>query len=396
VITAAFPKPIHVKLSQDVGWLIKQGFPWVYAHSLVEVPSSKPGSFALLHDRSGEIIAKGFLDSNSTLAFRVLSTNSNPFTPKDIVCRLEHAWELRSRMPALQPDQQTNCFRLVNGEGDLLPGLVVDIYDTVAVLKCDGNGPAQFWDCSAIADWIIDHTPVRSAILRSRDENTATAVLRGSPPEEISVKEYGHSFLVNIFKGQKTGFFLDQRENRRLLGSFSTGRTVLNLCSYTGGFSVYAGAAGATEVTSVDLAAPAIAAADANWALNGLEPKTHAGVVADVFDFLAEHSGQKWDIVIADPPAFVRNERQLDAGLNAYERLFSTSLKVVAPRGIFAASSCSAHVSFSQFEETVRSSLSKARRAARVLGIYGQPLDHPFPLACPALRYLKMMIIELC
>ena len=196
-----------------------------------------------------------------------------------------------------------------------------------------------------------------------------------------------------MVKGQKTGFFLDQRENRKRIGEFSRRRTVLNLFGYTGGFSVYAGLGGASEVVTVDIAKPAIAAAARNWGLNGLDPTAHRGVACDVLEFLREKRTS--DIVVLDPPSFAPSKDKVPQARAAYIKLIEAAAGACRPGGLLAASSCSSHISPEMFLEICVQAISQARRRATVHGTYGQPPDHPFPLACPELRYLKFVLLAL-
>jgi 23S rRNA (cytosine1962-C5)-methyltransferase len=212
----------------------------------------------------------------------------------------------------------------------------------------------------------------------------------------IHFREGGRRFQADVVHGQKTGFFFDQRDNRARVGSLAGGRSVLNLFAYTGGFSVYAGAGGARDVTSVDLAKPAIEEAQRNWLLNGLRPSLHHTSATDAFQFLEEARAARrsWDLVIVDPPSFAPAERHVAKAIASYQALFAAALHVLAPDGIAAFSSCSSHVPLPMFLELTQAAVSKARRRAVVLGVYGQPADHPFPLACTELQYLKFLLLQ--
>jgi 23S rRNA (cytosine1962-C5)-methyltransferase len=389
------PTPIHLILNHDLRWALQSGFPWIYAPAITIPPHARTGDFALLKDGKGTILAKGFCDPQSHLAFRVLSVDKPPFNDETVMDRLRRAEELRRAIiPA-----DTTAFRLVNGEGDYLPGLVIDQYGSTAVIKTDGAGPAAFWNAEAIASWLIKHRSIDTVYLRNRESNKKepARLLVGSPTSpEVTILEREHRFIVNVVTGQKTGFFIDQRENREMVGRLSPGRRVLNLFGYTGGFSIYAGRSGAHSVDTVDIAAPAIALAERNWALNDLPPSLHNGHVADVFDFLAhaKESRQQWDLIVVDPPSFVHQSAQVEAALAAYERLFTAAIFVAAPHAIIAFASCSSKITIPAFETTIRRSISHARRRARTLAINTQPPDHPYPLACEDLQYLRFVVVE--
>jgi 23S rRNA (cytosine1962-C5)-methyltransferase len=208
--------------------------------------------------------------------------------------------------------------------------------------------------------------------------------------------ENGAVFETHLVDAAKTGFFIDQRDNRKLVGDMSKGKTLLNLFGYTGGFSVFAGLGGATQVTTVDIAPAAIEAAQLNWDINGLTPSKHEGITADAFKWVKEQALEKahWDFVITDPPSFAPNAKSVESAKQAYIDIFVDSLKLVANGGLFAASSCSGHISFEMFLELVQESLSKARRRGRVIVARGQPEDHPWPLALEEMRYLKFVLVE--
>jgi 23S rRNA (cytosine1962-C5)-methyltransferase len=389
-------KPIYLTLKHDVRWALQRGFPWIYAPAVTIPPQATAGDFALLKDGRGTIVAKGFCDPDSHLAFRVLTVERPPFTQDTVVERLQHASELRSAI--IPPD--TNAYRLVNGEGDFLPGLVIDQYTDTAVIKGDGPGPTAFWNADGIAEWLVKNRGVTTVYARtrgSRDDDTSRLLVGVPTSPEVEITEWGHRFLVNVQCGQKTGFFLDQRDNRQRIGALSSNRRVLNLFGYTGGFSVYAGKGGAHEVDTIDIATPAIELAQRNWELNNLPPQRHRGIVADVFTFLEEAKGvrRQWDLIVVDPPAFVHKSSQVDAALAAYERLFTHACAVAAPRCVIAFASCSSKVTIEAFQSTIQQALSATRRRARTLGIYGQPQDHPYPFACEDLQYLRFILLEL-
>jgi 23S rRNA (cytosine1962-C5)-methyltransferase len=213
----------------------------------------------------------------------------------------------------------------------------------------------------------------------------------------VSFLEHGLSFTADAVHGQKTGFFLDQRENRRSIRSWARDARVLNLFSYTGGFSVAAGAGGASSVTSVDVATAAIEAANGHWMLNGLPQSLHTGIVADVFEFLATatRDRQRWNVVILDPPSFAPNRESVPNAMLAYQNVIEAGSRVTAKRGILAVASCSSHVDLPMFLECCEQGVSKARRQAVVFTIAGLPVDHPTPLALPEFRYLKFVMMRL-
>src|SRR5579871_2620887 len=249
--------PLILRLNRDLVRTIKRGHPWVYADALRELPKAPAGSSAVLLDnRKGEPIAVGLYDPSSPLAFRVCDPNGR--------ARLDDRWAERRLNDAVALrsalfDNSTTGYRLLNGEGDGTPGLVVDIYGSIAVMKLDGAGPSGFWQSREIAEWIKRRLELDGVYERPKGRSKAGQVLVGTLPKQpVHFLEQGLKFTADAVHGQKTGFFLDQRDNRQLIRRLARARTVLNLFAYTGGFSVAAGSGGAEHVTSVDLAQPAM------------------------------------------------------------------------------------------------------------------------------------------
>lgn len=388
-------KPVHLVLSQDKSRMLKRGFPWVYAHNLTGLPKAEPGAISILKDKSGDIIAKGFYDPESHLAFRVLTVEKENLEPELIRKRISRAINFRAQSFG----GDTTGYRIINGEGDLLPGLILDRYGDVAVMQYDGAGPRNFYDHKLIAEEVLKSGIVSAVYYKPRhNDNEKGHVLAGEIKNlEVEFLENGARFTVNIKEGQKTGFFLDQRENRFKIRELSKNLTVLNLFSYTGGFSVNAGLGGAKEVVSVDLAKPAVEASTKQWQLNDLPAEKHQGVAVDAFKFIDEAKAQKklWDLVIVDPPSFTHSEESLEAARNSYHSLISSSMGLVRQGGLMAAASCTSRVTPVMFLELCEKALSSARRQGIVLVVNGQPHDHPFPMACQELRYLKFILMRI-
>ncbi|MCB9077934.1 MAG: class I SAM-dependent rRNA methyltransferase [Anaerolineaceae bacterium] len=388
--------PIKLRLARDLVRTIKRGHPWVFADALRQTPAALPGSPAILFDnKKDRPIARGFYDVHSPLAFRVCTTD--PAEP------LDNAWASRqfARAAALRRmwfDEQTTAYRLFNGEGDSLPGLICDIYADTAVLQLDGDGPAAFWNASGIADWVAGALELKAVCLKpqSRQGDSGRALIGLLPIRPVTFLENGVRFQANLLEGQKTGFFLDQRDNRRLIGQVAAGRRVLNVFGYTGGFSVYAGLGGAGHVTTVDLAAPALQMAGQNWAINGLPPDNHLTVAADAFEFLAQAARQKkiWDLVIVDPPSFAPTKESVKKAIAAYQNLFASAATVTASDGLLAVASCSSHIDLPTFLTICEEGIAQARRRATLLSVGGQPADHPTPLPFSEFRYLKFGLMR--
>lgn len=369
----------------------------MYRESII-TPSApiERATLAQVVDPKGEL-AWGMYDPHSPLAVRILSTDEVPPSYTNEFYTRRFARSLALREPIRSPS--TTGFRLFNGEGDLLPGLVCDIYSDVAVLQFDGQGPSEFWEKDQIAKWLLEKVGVLSVIEKSRRNTERTihpvagAEVKLSDPTRV-FSENGAKYKVNLEKGQKTGFFLDQRDNRLFVRSLSKGRSVLNLFSYTGGFSVSAGLGHADKVASLDVSAGAIESANENWALNELPSSKHFGITMDAFEYLNTNQ-ESWDHVLVDPPSMSHSEFRKEVAIQKYIELFAAAAKKVKPLGELSLSSCSSHVSFEDFFKVIAEAMSLSRRRGQVVRVAGQGPDHPFPHACPELRYLKFVHLAL-
>jgi 23S rRNA (cytosine1962-C5)-methyltransferase len=386
---------LKIQLQKDLIKNIKRGHCWVYADALRSIPAVKPGTPAVLLDnRGGKAIAVGFLDPQHPIAFRVCSTHIIKIDDENwLLSRLQAASKLR--YDAVPPS--TDAFRLINGEGDGLPGLICDLYQDFAVLQFDSPACMEFYDQQTIIHWLRDTYQIRTVIDRSRFNPDAQILFGSAPSNPVAFLECRHSFTADLLHGQKTGFFLDQRENRRQIEWFATDKSVLNLFGYTGGFSIYAGMGGARHVTTVDIAKPAVEMAQEHWLMNELLPEMHESIAMDAYQFLDESIKQrrKWDIVIVDPPSFAHSEATIPQALAAYKKLVEKGAFVTNPDGYLAVSSCSSHVTREMFLQCCEEGISSARRKALVLRINSQPADHPAPLVMQELQYLKFVLLKL-
>ena len=309
-----------------------------------------------------------------------------------LVAAIRRAFDRRSRW---KEDRDTTAYRLCHGEGDRVPGVVIDRYADVAVLRLDGDAIAVWRDALVRGIWpLLQSLGVRSFALRAArgDSEERVRPLAGDPPpESITVRENGVAMVVDLLRGQKTGAFLDQRDNRRRVRELARGRRVLNLFSYAGGFSTAAALGGAEHVTSVDLAQAAHATAQASMRANGIDPSAHAFVTADAFAFLAaaQQKGQRWDLVVSDPPSFAPSEKSRPRALSAYRRLHGACTAVLAEQGIFCASSCSSHVSAEDFATTLDDAAT-GRSDLSLVALHGTPWDHPTLPGWPEGRYLEI------
>ncbi|KAF5834297.1 S-adenosyl-L-methionine-dependent methyltransferase [Dunaliella salina] len=401
-------KPVHLTLEKNLARTVKLGHPWIFADSLSKLPPAAPGSLALCKTKNGQIIAKGFYDPKSPLAFKSLALVNERLDDGLLQRRLHRSWNMRMQ---LFDRASTNAYRLFNGEGDGLPGLVCDIYNDTAVFKLDGAGAEGFYDVQALAEWLLTQhgSPIKTVFQRFKSNSASRGklIIGDYPEQPVHILENGAIFQVDVVNGQKTGFFLDQRDSRACVGrlcraaapslSSSSKLRCLNVFGYTGGFSVYAGRSNASNVTTVDVADKALQYATANWALNGLRDTAHESVRADAFDFLedAAKSKEKWDLVIVDPPSFAPNQASVERAKSSYKTLFTNAAQCVQPNGILALSSCSSHINASTFSEICCSALAAAQRPGYALVIAGQPEDHPSPIFAEELRYLKFNCYQL-
>lgn len=387
-----------VTLRKDLAHAVRGGHPWLYRDALRCPPGLRSGDTVDVRDGHGAFLARGRYDAASPIAVRVYTLDPAEAVDAALLQRRLRA-ALRLRRVALDLTQTTG-FRLCNGEGDGLPGVVVDIYHDIAVLRFDDEAAAAWRAPLAAAVQALPDLPITTVLERSR--GAQGALLAGpAPADEVEIREHGTPLLVDVRHGQKTGLFLDQRENRRLIRRYAAGRSVLNCFSYTGGFSIQAALGGASQVVSVDVAQAALATARRIFARSGLAPSP-LGLAEGAYQFLAEDvfihlrraaaCGVRHDLVIVDPPSFAPSERTLPRALAAYRDLFALAMQVVAPGGLLAAASCSSHVDLPAFLDALAEASRAAGRTARILESTGQPADHPTTPAFKEGRYLKFVL----
>ena len=375
----------------------RRGHPWIWREAIARgAPPLMAGAIVQVLDATGGAVGRGVYDPESPIAIRMWTGERTPLDARLVASRLERAFAVRAWLFA---DGRTTAYRLLNGEGDRTPGFVVDRYGKVAMLRLDGAGAEALAAEVVPTLWAaLQALGVESLVRRdpSKDRSAArTSTLFGPPPPDtMEVMEDGVPFVVDLLKGQKTGAFLDQRENRRRVGVLSAGRArVLNLFSYAGGFSQRAALAGA-KVTSVDIAAQAHATAQTSFKLAGVDPRAHEFVTADAFAYLGEAKkrGATWDLVISDPPSFAPSEKAVPRALAAYRQLHRACADVLAPGGVLCAASCSSHVDAEGFASTL-DDVSLGRGDLRLVALHGPPGDHPTLAAFPQGRYLKFAVL---
>ena len=385
--------PVELRLRKPVERTIAGGHPWIYRDALLpfDAPS---GSIATVRDAAGRFVARGLVDGDA-IGVRVFTTRDEALSHDLLALRFKRAMELRRMMvPA-----ETDAWRLLHGEGDRLPGFTCDRYGDAAVLGVDGPGAEAQWPLmrEAMREG-LEALGVRTLLLRRRTPDGARVeVIDGDLGDPVrNVRERGMVLRGDLLHGQKTGLFLDQRESRYRVRSIAAGMRVLNLYSYTGGFSVAAGLGGAKSVTSVDIAPGAIGLAGETWAANGLAPGAHETAVADVPAWIqqATKERRRFDLVIADPPSFAPSDAALPAALKSYRALHAACLGLVASGGWYLAGSCSSHVTRELFLDSLDESASRSSKVLQVIDAWGAPGDHPRLLAFPEGDYLKNVLMR--
>lgn len=376
--------------------------PWIFSGAIASVKADKAditeGEVVDVYTHTGDFIARGHYQIGS-IAVRVLTFEQEPIDQAWWNHRIAVACDVR-RALGLSTTPLTDCYRLIHGEGDSLPGLVVDIYGSVAVVQCHSVGMYRsrmaiaealrtaFGDrLTAIYDKSSQTVPYKAGL------NAVDGYLMGhSDSKSHIVVENGLKFKVNWEEGQKTGFFLDQRENRDLLRRYAAGRTVLNTFCYTGGFSVGAMAGGALEVCSVDSSERAVQLADENMRLNFGDQVRHEAVAADAVEYL-KHISDKYDLIVLDPPAFAKHHKVLGNALQGYKRINARAMSQIRSGGILFTFSCSQAVTKELFRTTVFSAAAIAGRNVRILHQLTQPADHPINIYHPEGEYLKGLVL---
>ena len=382
---------------------LRRFHPWVFSGAVAQIIGEPAeGDIVAVYASDGSFLATGHYQIGS-IAVRVLSFDSDVLSPDFWETMLSRALRERVALGLHREGSDTSCYRLVHGEGDNLPGLIIDWYDGVCVMQAHSAG--MFRARLQIAEAL--KAVYGDSLKAVYDKSSCTAPFKagldlvdgyiyrrpGFNDDDQIVSEYGHRFIVNWTEGQKTGFFLDQRENRRLVERYAAGRNVLNLFCYTGGFSIYALAGGAVHVDSVDSSRKAMELVGRNVALNGFSASQHTGVCGDAMDFLKTVPADRYDMMIVDPPAFAKHRGALHNALRAYQRLNAAAISRVAPGGLVFTYSCSQVVDKETFALTVFSAAAQTGRSVRILDRLNQPADHPVNIYHPEGEYLKGLLL---
>ena len=369
---------------------VRAGHPWVFADSVKSVNrEGEAGELAVVYDRQDRFMAVGFWEPASPIPLRILHQGSP--------ARIDRAWWVAQAMAcrerrAVVEGVGTTGFRCINGDSEGFPGLVADRYGDTLVVKIYTSAWVSRWDeIEGVMREVFQPAHVVRRVARNLDG--VEEGFCGEPGAEVVVfQENGLRFESAVLHGQKTGFFLDQRDNRRRVGEMAGGRDVLNVFSFSGGFSVYAARGGAKSVTDVDISAHALESAARNFSLNSdLAGTDHRRVQADAFKWMSDAADQ-WDLIVVDPPSLTKREREKTGALGAYRRLNSDAIRCLRRGGILVAASCSAHVRSAEFLSLVREEARRSGRQWRELWTHGHAADHPATFS--EAEYLKAIAIE--
>ncbi len=369
--------------------------PWIFSGAIASLPVCENGDILSVYSSQGQFLAKAYFHTQNSIAGRILTFEDEPIEAA-IEKRLDRAIALRNR---LFDREKTNAFRLVNAEGDEMPGLIADLYDDILVLQINTSGMANLRPllvelfCKKLTLRGIFEKSVSTA-RRLEGLSDCQGVLFGECPKEVVVKENGLLFLVPVQDGQKTGFFLDQREMRQMIAKHSLNKRVLNCFSYTGGFSLFALQAGASHVTSVDSSEPACHIARENTLLNHLNPELHTIIVSDVFDFL-KSDPLNYDLVILDPPAFAKKRGDVSQGCRGYKELNRLAIEKMPKGSLLLTCSCSHFIDPGLFQNLLFQAALEAKRSVKIVSRHIQAGDHPISLFHPEGDYLKSLLLHI-
>lgn len=360
--------------------------PWIFSGAIQQVDEgTAEGDLVRVENAFGEFVAIAHVQ-NGSLAAKVLSLKDETIDASWYAFKIKAAFEMRKELGF--PNAETDAFRLMHGEGDGIPGLIIDIYADVAVMQPHSLGVEHQLDeiSKALQDLgfkRIVHKPV---------DQRKSEVLLGEVKDFVEIKEHGIRLEVDVLNGQKTGFFLDQRDNRRFLQNFAQGKRVLNVFSYTAGFSISALKAGAAHATSIDASSKALALAERNAELNNLQDR-HEVLKADAVKYLQQLDAA-FDVIILDPPAFAKHKSARHSAVQAYKRINAAALKSLPKGGILFTFSCSQVIDPELFRNTVASAAMDTGASVQILQQLQQPSDHPVHLCHPEGRYLKGLIVR--
>lgn len=386
-------KKLYLKRGKEESLL--RFHPWVFSGAIAQADDNlKDGDLVRVLTNHGDFIAVGHFQMGS-IAVRILSFRDVDIDADFWASRLASALKVRQSI-GIADNPKNNTYRLVHGEGDNLPGLIIDVYDRTAVMQAHSIG--MHLQRKQIAEQLvkvmgsrIDNVYYKSETTLPFMDDMENGFVYGGSEDNVAL-ENGLKFYVDWLRGQKTGFFVDQRDNRSLLERYSAGKSVLNMFCYTGGFSVYAMRGGAKLVHSVDSSAKAIELTNRNVALNFEGDNRHEAFCEDAFKYL-EQAGNNYDLIILDPPAFAKHRGALHNALKGYTRLNNKAFQKIQPGGILFTFSCSQVVTKDHFRNAVFTAAAQAGRKVRILHQLHQPADHPINIYHPEGEYLKGLVL---
>lgn len=388
-----------IRLFKGKDEAVRRFHPWIFSGAIEKGPEGlQAGDTVTVTDDKGNILGTGFCESES-IAVKLLCFDNRKVDEWLFLEKLKHAFEVRRTM-GLIDNPHTNCYRLVHSEGDGLPGLIIDVYGHTAVVQAQTEGMALHIKEIVRALKLIPELGLQAIYNKSaeamkrmgKEDAVLDGYLFGSRIDE-PIMENDSLFRVDWENGQKTGFFIDQRDNRELVRQFSQGKTVLNAFGYTGGFSVTALKGGAQRVVTVDASGKAMEAAKANLELNGYSTEENPCITADMKDYVMKMDDGEFDLIVLDPPAFAKRHHDRHRGLQGYRFINAEAIKRIAKGGILFTFSCSQAVDKSTFQGIVTAAAIEARRNVRILYQLSQPADHPINIFHPEGAYLKGLVL---
>jgi 23S rRNA (cytosine1962-C5)-methyltransferase len=375
---------------------VKNKHPWIFSGAIQTMQTATEGDVIEVRAAHKEILGYGFFSAESQISCRMFhwSPESEDFESAEYwMKKLQNAFLLRR---TLVVNDKTNCYRLLHAEGDFLPGLIIDIYDQVAVVQFLIEGTARrkelFKKCILSLGFQNIYSRSSSSSKEVQDTAEKAGWISGEVSSPITVFENGLKFQVDFIYGQKTGFFLDQRDNRELLRKFAKGRTMLNAFSYTGGFSIYAAAGEAKEIYSLDISSEAVKMAEHNVRLNFPEAN-HKVIAKDCFEYLRSMEKDFYDMIVLDPPAFAKNKHSVDKAARGYKDINMKAMEKIKTGSLLFTFSCSQHISKDLFQKIIFGAAADAGRNVRIVEQLNQPADHPVNIFHPEGEYLKGLLL---
>jgi len=373
---------------------VLRGHPWVFSGAVARIEGEvSPGDIGEVYSQDGHFLSLGHLNPRSQIIVRILTPRREELGENFFKERISRAVHLRKELFK----GKTNAYRVINGEGDSLPGLIVDRYQETLVLQCLTAGMERIKEIlteSLVKEFHPQNLYERSDVATRREEGLTESrgLLYGKDvPEFVEIEEYGCRFRVNVKKGQKTGFYLDQRENRFLLKGLSEGRKILDCFCYTGAFSIHGGSGNAREITLIDSSEEALAMAEEHFGLNQFMKIPHQCIRGDVFEVMRNLEGG-YDLIILDPPPFAKKKGNLPSASRGYKDLNLWAFRLLNREGILLTFSCSHHMNWDLFQKIVFSAALDSGKSVQLIGRMGHPWDHPINLCHPEGEYLRGLI----